>query len=151
MRKFKFQFEAVEKVRAQNEKMALKEYSERQRDYFGKISMKGQWLQQLDQALERRSLLAQDKDLPVSFQLEEAWIVGTKARIQRLDQEILRSLKRMNQAYERYLKSKKEKKVIEVLRESAQKKFNKARKKKEQRDLEDSYVMRARLREEADR
>src|SRR5206468_2689205 len=117
-----------------------------QQVYQRELGHKQQLLSELDSALRRRESLGIEPVGPTAFQLEESFIGGTKSRITRADQAILRASRGVEKALRAYLHARRQTRMIEVLREKAYADYRKARSKWEQKQQDDLAVMRARLR-----
>lgn len=149
MKRFKFRFESVEKVRKMREDEALAALGAAQRKLQGEINAKNSLLATLADALLRRENLGREGTSIQAFRTEDAYIQGTKQRIIQADQAILRATRIVEKAMQRYLGARRNKRMIETLRERDQEEFRKAKAKWEQKQSDDMAVMRARLREEA--
>lgn len=145
MRRFRFRFEVVERVRKAKEGEALRSLSEAQGVYQQALAHKSSLLKKLSQALERREKLGIEAVTPVAFRTETDFITGTKQRIIMADQAIVRATRGVEKALRAYLFARKQVRTIEALRERHFLEFKKALAKKEQRDLDDLYTMRSRL------
>ena len=143
MKRFVFRFEAVEKVRRRAERDALKRFAEAQRALKERMDEKAQFERRLGLSLNRREVLS---SVPVTvFQLETDFIEGTKVRISNSEAAIDRATRAAQKELDRYLEARKNLRVIEKLREKDYEKFKKLRRKKEERELDDLYVMRSRV------
>ena len=104
-------------------------------------------LAQLRASLERREQLGQQPVSISSFQSEQAFITGTKQWIIRADQAILRASRGVEKALRTYLIAKRQTRMIEILYDKEYVDYRKQLAKKEQKDLDDLMIMRARLKE----
>jgi flagellar export protein FliJ len=104
----------------------------------------------LSDALERREKLGIEAIGIDAFQLEQNFIFGTKQRIVQQDQALVRASRGVEKALRAYLHARRQTRTIEMLREKQYQEFRKALTKKEQKELDELSVMRARLREKED-
>ncbi len=145
MRKFRFRFEIVETIRRSREEEALRALAAAQRAHRAQVVRKERLVTELGDSLERREALGREA-VPVSaFATEYDFIVGTKVRIIQADQAIRRAVKSVEKALRAYLVAKKQTRTIEVLRERAYGDWRRDCLKRENRELDDLYVMRARF------
>lgn len=106
--------------------------------------------EELQNALIRRQALGAESAAPASaFRIENDYIVGTRQRIVQAEQGILRARRGVEKALRSYLAAKRQTRTIEILKEKASAEFRKEQGRREQRELDDLSVMRARFREEA--
>lgn len=147
-KKFRFRFESVEKVRKLREDEALRALAAAQRAFQDAVSRRARLGERLRLSLERRESLGGASGQAIAtapFRLENDFIAGTKQRIIQAEQGILRARRGVEKALKVYLNARRQTKVIETLREKDYAEYRKAMAKKEQKDLDDLYVMRARL------
>lgn len=149
MKKFRFQFETLERVRRSREDEALRLLSIAQGIFKAAQDHKARLQGGLSASLVRRENLADQTIGVLSFQLENDFISGTKQRIIQADQAILRAKRGVEKALRIYLQSRRQTRMIEMLREKAFAEFKIARNKYEQKQSDDLSVMRARLKETA--
>jgi flagellar export protein FliJ len=142
MKRFKFKFAAVLRVRESREENALRTLGLAQQAYQAELAVKADLLSQLKNSLERREALGIEAIGIDSFQLEQIFITGTKQRIVRQDQAIMRASRTVEKSLRAYLVARKETRMIEGLREKELKDFKKAAAKKEQKDLDELSSMR---------
>lgn len=145
MGKFKFKLETVLNLRRKREEDALRALAQSQRVYQHELSKKSKLVSDLSEALIRRENLGIDAIGIDAFQLEQSFITGTKQRIIQQDQALVRASRGVEKALRAYLYSKRQTRMIEILREKQFKEFRKALAKKEQKELDELSVMRARL------
>jgi flagellar export protein FliJ len=145
MARFQFKFATVERVRKQREEEALRVLGDMQRAYQAAISHKNKLLSDLAEALVRRENLGQKPVGIVAFKTEQDFIVGTKQRALQADQRILRARRSVEKALRTYMAARQQTRMVEVLREKAFADWRKEQAKKEQRQLDELYVMRARM------
>lgn len=143
MKSFKFKFEVVERHRKQKEDEALSMLALAQEKLKEEINKRNSLISSMNSSLQRREELG---DFPLSkghFQLEDEFISGQKIRIKNADLEIERAKNRVGKVFSYFLKCRKDKKIIERLRENELDKHKKEVKKSEQKIQDDLYVMRS--------
>jgi len=148
MKKFQFKFETVEKVRKTREDEALRLLAQAQRVFQQARNHKERLVNDLNEALLRRELLAKEVVTVVAFFVEEDFITGTKQRIVYADQAILRAKRGVEKAIRFYLYARRQTRTIEILREKAYEEYKQQTKRQEQKEINDLHVMRARLNSE---
>jgi flagellar FliJ protein len=145
MAKFKFQLESVEKVRMQKEQKMLEELSLCQRAYQEKITHKKEILTKKQNAfLSKNELVSRDASIN-EIRLLEDYIVGLKQQIIRADQAIIRSRRFLEQAMRTYIFARRERMMIDRLKEKALEEFKLEEARLSQKNLDDLITMRARL------
>lgn len=145
MAKFKFQLEAVEKVRNQSEQKALEELSRCQRTYQEKIAEKRAIYDKKLQAFARKNeMMSRDSSIH-EIQLQEDFITGLKYQMVKADQAIVRARRFLEQAMRGYIKCRKERMMVDRLKEKALEEFKLEQSRLEQKSLDDLMTMRARL------
>lgn len=145
MARFRFKFASVLKVRKSREDAALRALGEAQRGYQQALSAKQALQRELELALIRRESLA-DRPIGVeAFRLEHDFITGTKQRIVRQDQAIVRATRSVERALRGYLQARRQTRAMEVLYDKHLQEFRKQLARLEQRRLDDFSVMRSRL------
>lgn len=143
-KKFKFRLEAVEKIRRVKEQEALRGLAHAQSKFQVALNHKVELLGELEKSLIRREGLGTIKAAPaLDFQMETAFISGTKQRIIQADQAILRAKKFVEKALRELLVARRALRTIETLREKAYEEFKREMRKREQKALEDIYVGRS--------
>jgi flagellar FliJ protein len=142
MKRFKFKFAAVLKVRESREENALRTLGQAQQAYQAELAIKAELLSKLKSSLERRESLGIEAIGIDSFQLEQIFITGTKQRIVRQDQAIMRASRTVEKSLRAYLAARKETRMIEVIREKDLKEFKKSQAKKQQKELDELSSMR---------
>jgi flagellar export protein FliJ len=145
MKKFKFKFAAVERVRKEALDSALRGLAQAQRAFQSSVARKQELQRELEGALIRRESLGSDPVGPVAFQLENAYISGTKQRIVQQEQAIFRASRGVERALRAFLHARKQMRMVETLREKALADYKKARSKYLEKQQADLYVMRARM------
>ncbi|NDG85619.1 MAG: flagellar export protein FliJ, partial [Proteobacteria bacterium] len=145
MAKFKFQLESVEKVRKMKEQKMLEALSESQRAYLEKINIKRDLLAKKQTAFDGKNGLSGQSTNVNEIRLFEDFIEGLKLRIQRADQAIIRARRFLDQAMRNYIQARKERMMIDRLREKAYEEFRLGQSRLEQKVLDDLMTMRARM------
>ncbi len=145
MAKFKFQLESVEKVRLQKEQKMLEELSLSQRAYQEKIAAKRNLLEKKQKAFsDKNELISRDASIN-DVRLLEDYILWIKHQIVRADQAIIRSRRFLDQAMRQYIFAKRERMMIDKLKEKAMAEFKIEQARLEQKNLDDLITMRTRL------
>lgn len=145
MAKFKFQLETVEKVRIQKEQKMLEELSHAQKAYQEKIAAKRALLEKKQKMfLQKNELMSRDANIN-EIRLIEDYIVGLKQQIIRADQAIIRSRRFLDQAMRHYIVARRERMMIDRLKEKALEEFKIEQSRLEQKQLDDLITMRSRL------
>ena len=145
MAKFKFQLESVEKVRTQKEQKMLEALSEAQRNYLEKINAKKAVLSKKQKAFEEKNEMF-SKDANINeIRLFEEYFTGLGQALVRADQAIIRSRRFLDQAMKNYIVARKERMMIDRLKEKALEEFKIEQSRLEQRKLDDLITMRSRL------
>ena len=152
-KRFKFRFEAVERVRRSQEDEALRLLAQAQRVFQAALDHKAGLLERLRLSLERRETLGEagKEAVPATpFRLENAFIAGTKQRIIQADQAILRARRGVEKALRGFLHARRQTRIVESIREKDFAEYRKALQQREQKELDDLYVMRARMSRDSD-
>ncbi len=149
MSRFTFRFEALLKVRKIRQDEALASLGAAQRAHQEALVHKQSLVDALSAALLRREKLGEEPVGIQAFHLEQDFIGGTKARIIRAEQGIVRTTRGVEKALRAYLFARKQARMIEVLEERARKQFKEERAVKERKELDELMIMRDRLREES--
>src|SRR3954469_16842880 len=102
MRKFRFRLEPVLNVRKSREDEALRALGDAQRALQAELARKAALSQTLSAALARREDLGREPVGANAFQLEHSLILGTKQRIIRQDQSIVRAQRVVERAMRAY-------------------------------------------------
>ena len=145
MAKFKFQLETVEKVRTQKEQKMLEELSLNQRAYQEKIASKRVLLdKKQNMFVQKNEMMSRDANIN-EIRLIEDYITGLKQQIIRADQAIIRSRRFLEQAMRHYILARRERMMIDRLKEKAQEEFKVEQARLEQKQLDDLITMRSRL------
>lgn len=145
MKKFRFQFDAVLKVRKSRESDALSALGAAQRAYQLELARKQELVLSLASSLGRREGLGRETTPVLAFQIEQAYINGTKQRIIQADQAIMRASRGVERALRGYLAARRQTRMIEMLEEKAYVEYRKEFSRKERKELDELMVMRARL------
>jgi flagellar FliJ protein len=145
MAKFKFHLEAVEKVRTQKEQKMLEELSLCQRVYQEKIRVKRDLLdKKQDSFASKNELVSRDSSIN-EIRLLEDYIDGLKHQLIRADQAIVRSRRFLDQAMRNYILARRERMMIDRLKEKTLEEFKLEQSRLEQKNLDDLITMRTRL------
>jgi len=145
MAKFRFQLDAVEKIRVQKEQKMLEELAASQRNYQQKITEKKVLLsKKQDSFVRKNELLSRDASIN-DIRLLEEYISGLKQQIMRADQAIIRSRRFVDQDMRKYINARKERMMIDRLKEKALEEFKQEQSRLDQKKLDDLITMRARL------
>lgn len=147
MKKFRFKFQALETVRKAQEDVALRSLAKAQELFREATELKSRLQSVLEESLIRRESLGVIAVESRDFRTEEDFIRGTKQRLVQSDQAIYRARKGVEKALRGYLHARRQTRMIEVLREKAYAEYRENVRKKEQRDLDDLYLMRSRMRQ----
>ena len=145
MAKFKFHLEAVEKVRTQKEQKMLEELSLCQRVYQEKIRVKRDLLAKKQETFSSKNELVSRDSSINEIRLLEDYIDGLKHQLVRADQAIVRSRRFLDQAMRNYILARRERMMIDRLKEKALEEFKLEQSRLEQKNLDDLITMRARL------
>jgi flagellar FliJ protein len=145
MAKFKFKLDTVEKVRLGKEQKMLEELSLSQRAYQEKITVKKELLAKKQASFLNKNELA-SRDASINdIRLLEDYIVGLKQHILRADQAIIRSRRFLDQAMRNYILARRERMMIDRLKEKALEEFKVEESRLSQKRLDDLITMRSRL------
>ncbi len=145
MAKFQFQLQTVEKVRVQKEQKMLEELSVSQSKYQEKITNKKNLItKKQDSFVRKNELVSMDASIN-DIRLLEEYIVGLKQNIIRADQEIIRARRFLEQDMRKYINARRERMMIDRLKEKAMTEFKIEQNRLEQKQLDDLITMRARL------
>src|SRR6185437_6673908 len=117
MRKFRFQFETVLRLRKSRENDALRALAAAQRAYQADLERKAKLISELKDALLRRENLGIEAIGIDAFKLEDFFIIGTKQRIVRQDQALVRASRAVEKCLRAYLHARRQTRTIELLRE----------------------------------
>ncbi len=147
MKKFKFSLEAVEKVRIQKEQDALSELARVQAVYQQKINEKSALVEKKRLGMELSRLVSGKQTTIEAYRIQELHLQGLNLQILRSDQAIVRTRRFLDQALRNVIKSRRELRMIEKLKEKAIEEYKQERSKKDQKDLDDLISMRAHLSE----
>lgn len=145
MKKFKFKFESVEKVRKMRENEALRYLADAQKKLQEAKDHKLRLQRDLLQARMRLEMMGQQPTTPIHFQIEGEYVEGTKHRIMLQDQAIFRAQKGVEKALRNYIVTRRKTRMIEVIREKHHAEFKKALRKHEEKEMAEMYVMRANM------
>lgn len=149
MKRFRFQFATLEKVRKAREDEAVKALAEAQAAQREIVQERGRQISILEQALIRREELGREAVSAMAFEMETLFILGTKQRVGQADHAIQRSQKRIEKCMRAFLDARRRTRMVEVLREKALERFKKDQARHEQKTQDDLYVMRAQIKQAA--
>jgi flagellar export protein FliJ len=147
MKKFRFQFETLEKVRRTREGEALRFLGEAQAKLAEAVARKQELEASRELGLIRREQLGKTATSPTAFLLETDFITGQKYRIIQSDVSIQRAKRGVEKALRNYLQAKRQTRVIEMLREKQFTEYKVQRSKYEQKQMDDLTTMRNRLKD----
>ncbi|MBY0470331.1 flagellar export protein FliJ [bacterium] len=146
MRKFHFELEAVERVRKAKEEEALRSLGVAQRALVRERERRDSLFKDLANSLNRREQLGASGEISsTAIQMETDFVEGTKKRIIQAEHTCMRAQKAVDKAMRGYLQARRQTRMIEVLRERAFESYKKAAAKREQKDMDDLNIMRARI------
>lgn len=145
MAKFQFKLKAVEDFRTKKEQKMLEELSVSQRNYQQKINDKKMLLAKKQESfLRKNDLLSRDASIN-DIRIQEEYIVGLKHQIVRADQAIIRARRFLEQDMKKYIQARRERMMVDRLKEKALEEFKIEQARLEQKQLDDLITMRARL------
>ncbi len=147
MKKFQFKFNTVLQQRKIREVESLRVLGAAQQAYQQELREKARLRESLDSSLLRREHLGKDPTLPGAFQLENDFISGTRQRMVRQDQAIIRATRAVEKCLRAYLQARRQTRMLESLYERHYLEWKRERNRKEQREQDDLTVMRAHLAE----
>ncbi len=150
MKKFKFKFESVEKVRKSREEEALRHLGSAQTNLANAQAFRNNLVDQLNQSLLRREELARTQAAILQYQLENDFISGSRVRILHAENTIKKARKAVERALQHYLNQRRQTKTIEMLREKHLTEYKKEKNRYEQKVQDDLYVMRSQLNTNSD-
>jgi flagellar export protein FliJ len=143
MRRFKFRFEAVEKVRRTREQQVLRLLGSAQRDLEGARSRKRKLQDSLAKAQSEREKLGSVAVTVAEFALADDYIRGTERRILQADHSIAKAERAYEKAKRVYLLALRQLRAIETLREKHLAEWKREVSKKEQKAIDDLVSTRA--------
>lgn len=149
MAKFRFSLATVLDLRKRREESALRGLGDAQRALQAEIGTRERLAAALESGLIRREELGREPVSSEAFRLEQAFIDGTKVRIGQADHRIARAGKQVNRAMAGYLSARRGTRAVETIRDQRLIEFKRDQAKREQRLLDDLFIMRARLAEDA--
>lgn len=145
MRRFKFRFEAVEKVRRMREQQVLRLLGNAQRDLENARARKRRQQDALARGQLEREQLGRTPVTRADFALADDFIRGTEQRIRQADHSIARAEKALQKAQRVYLLARRQLRAIELLREKHLAEWKRETAKREQKVIDDLVSARARL------
>lgn len=147
MKRFKFRFAAILKLRKSREEDALRALGAAQTAYQAEVQKKSELISAQNAALLRREMLGSEPTKILAFQIEADFISGNKQRIVSADRDIHRASRRVEKALRAYLFARRQTKMMELIYDKENVEFRRQQAKREQRFLDDLVVMRERLKE----
>lgn len=148
MAKFRFNLDAVERVRKIAEEQALQEMASYQQKYQAAIQVKKDLIQKRENALSRRENLGVEVVSSTDYALMESHLRGIEAQMIRADQNIVRARRFLEQSMRAYIKARKEKSMIDKLHEKALANWKIEQSRKEQKQIDDLVSSRFNIRPE---
>lgn len=146
MKRFRFRFEAVERVRKAKEQEALKTLGSAQQAHASAVQHKFSILEKMAVSLQRREELASESAATVlSYQIETIFIEGSRHRLILAEQSIIRAKRNVEKALRVYLYARRQLRMIENLREKAFLEFKKEMNKREQKQIDEINTLRAKM------
>lgn len=145
---FKFHLESVETLRKSSEQSAQLALAQTQRALQAELNRKISLENQLSLALTQRESLGSTPSITQDFAIQELFIQGLKQQIIQADSAIYRAKKFVDRAMAEVLERRKQRRMIEKLREKAYERFLDEKQRKENREMDDLAVMRARFKKE---
>lgn len=142
MKRFRFKLEALLTIRERQERDALRILAECQRNLQNEVERRNSLENAMKNAIVRREDLSARVTTVQEYRLEDLFIQGNKRRIEFAGRAIFRAQKWVKQAMSQYLVARQRKTVIEKLKEKAKHLHKVEVLKKEQKELDDIYVMR---------
>jgi len=123
----------------------LEELSEAQKKYQEKIAEKKSLLsKKQDSFIRKNELVSQDASIN-DIRLLEEFIIGLKQHIIRADQAIIRARRFLEQSMRKYVHARRERMMVDRLKETAMAEFKIEQDRLKQKQLDDLITMRARL------
>lgn len=142
MAKFQFRFDALEKVRKRDEEGALRSLAAAQRAHQEVLNFKQKILMKLEkfQGEER----ANNTDLNLGeLAVEAQFIAGMKQKLLQTEHAITRSKKAVDKNMQKFVQTRKRTRMVEVIKENDLAEFKGEKRKKENKELAELYVLRA--------
>lgn len=148
MARFRFKFATLLRARKSREEEALRALGVAQRAYHAELARKRALLEALDQALNRREGLGRAPTPIQAFKIEQDFIMGTKQRLTRQDQAILRASRAVEKALRAFLHARRQARMLETLHDRHYREFRKELAKRERLAQDELTTMRFRLKAE---
>jgi len=142
MKRFQFKLDALLTIRERQEYEALRVLADRQRILMNEQNKKNILEKDLKNSIMRRENLSEKTAMIQEYRVEDVFIQGQKKRIEFSVRSIQRAEKWVNQAMMSYFVARQRKNVIDKLKEKAKFEYKVESSKKEQKALDDIYVMR---------
>jgi flagellar protein FliJ len=137
MAKYRFPLEAVERVRKIAEEQALQEMASYQQKFQQAIQHKKDLLSNREAQLSRRENLSLESVKPADYALVESHIRGIEQQLIKADQAIVRARRFLEQAMRAYIKARKEKSMMDKLRERSLAQWKVEQARLEQKQIDD--------------
>lgn len=137
MKKFRFRLESVLRVRTLRQEEALRALGEAQRRYQAELSEKARLQGELQRAFEAREGINTHTMTSTDLSLAHDYVIGGKHRILRQEQAIFRAQKGVEKTLRAYLQTRKQTRMIEILREKDYEEFKKERARREQKVIDE--------------
>lgn len=151
MKKFRFRFSAVERVRKIREDEALRAFGLAQRGLAAAEARKVELQQELSAAMSRFERMGNAAAVPASFfGVENSLVVGHRQRLIQQEQAITRARRGVEKALRAYILARRQTRIIERLKERDLEDFKRERTKREQKTIDDQVSMRFGLQERMD-
>jgi len=151
MKKFRFRFSAVERVRKIREDEALRAFGLAQRALAAAEARKIELQQELGAAMIRFERMGNQVSVPASFfAVENSLVVGHRQRLVQQEQAITRARRGVEKALRGYILARRQTRIIERLKERDLEEFKRQRAKRDQKTIDDQVSMRFGLTERMD-
>ncbi|MBN22287.1 MAG: hypothetical protein CL678_13480 [Bdellovibrionaceae bacterium] len=147
MKKFKFRFSAVEKIRITQEKEALKKLADAQKKFYDLVAIKDKYRDEISQSYERKKTIEKRDFNSSEIYLEETFVLGNKYRSLINDFSIEKANKVLRNKMTEFIECRQKKEMIQKIKEKDKENFNIQVTKKEQKEVDDINVMRRKMRE----
>ena len=141
MKKFRFRFQTIQQLRDREEKEALKDFSNEQKKFRTEVEKKNSIIRSLENSLTRRENLAPSGAGSAHYCLEDAFILGSKVRIYQQEMAINRAEKSLRKSFRNYVDKRQKRMTMDKLREKELAAYKKEKKKQEQKELDEFYVL----------
>lgn len=152
MKRFRFRFESVEKVRKVREEDALRALGRAQADLQTARSNLAELEKELELGLKNREFALSEKEtgqihgnaaVMEVLRIQDLHVSGTKQRIQWAKNTVSRYERGVDKAMRAYLFARRQMRMVEILRERDLEQYKKELSRHQQKNLDDYLVMRA--------